>query len=212
MTVIRPSRPSDRGALQTLWKTVFGDEDRYIETFFRLFFGPGTAAVAESDGQIAAAAHCVPFGGARYIYAVGTHPLWRGRGLGRAVTLAAAENGPAYLCPSSPALMDWYVSMGARAVSFRRLPPPPEELSPISPAEYAARRETLLAGTPHVGYSPAILELFSLDGGFYTGPGDSLWAVEKGSVREALPTAAGGEPYILGLNNAPPLYWGLTLD
>lgn len=211
MTRIRPSRLSDREALQALWKMVFGDDDRYIETFFRLFFGPGTAAVAESEGQITAAAHCIPFGSARYIYAVATHPLWRGRGLGRAVTLAAAGSGPAYLCPADRTLMDWYISMGARIVSFRRLSPLPAALAPIAPAEYAARRERLLAGTPHAGYSPAILELFSLDGGFYAGPDNSLWAVENGSVREALPTAPGGEPYILGFNNAPPLYWGLTL-
>ena len=209
---VRFSRPGDEPALKALWKVVFGDEDRFIDTFFQTIYTPGSAAVAEVDGFIAAAAYVIPFGAARYIYAVGTHPDYRGRGLGKAVTLAAADGKAAYLCPADASLADWYArEMGAEPVSYRRNTVLPTGLAPIPRSEYAARREALLAGTPHTEYTPEILALFSLNGGFFAGEDGSVYAAEDGLVREALPAEPGGEPYIWGLNGAPPIYWGITL-
>ena len=197
-----------------LWKIVFGDEDQFIHAFFREIYVPGTAAVAEADGQIVSAAYVIPFGAARYIYAVGTHPRRRGRGLGKAVTLAAADGLPAYLCPADEGLRSWYArEMDAKPVSFRRKTELPVGLTPISSAEYAARREALLEGIPHAEYSPGILSLFSLYGGFYARKDGSIYAVEDGIVHEALPCSSGpgDDPYIYGLNDAEPIHWGITL-
>ena len=36
--------------------------------------------------------------------------------------------------------------------------------------------------------------------------------MEGDETREALPCRFGEEPYILSLNGAPPIYWGLTLE
>jgi len=209
----RPSRPGDEGALRRLWQTVFGDDDAFLDVFFREIYIPGMAFVIEDGGVIAAASYAVPFGAYRYIYAVATHPVCRGRGYGRAVTLAAAGDGPAYLHPAGEDLQRWYADMGFVPVSWRRTTAAPGDLTPLTPAEYDARREALLSGTPHASYSPGILALFGLGGGFYADRDDRLWAIgADGSVQERLPAPAGGEPYIYAIGTQEPLYWGLTLE
>lgn len=212
MTELRPSRSGDEAALRRLWKAVFGPEEAFIDLFFRKLYAPGSAALAEVDGEIVSAAYVIPFGEARYIYAVGTHPAYRGRGLGKAVTLLAAGEEPAYLYPADQGLRDWYMrSLGALPVNCRPVFDAPRELRPISPEEYAARREALLQGTPHAQYPPAVTELFALYGEFYTDGSGGIWALEDGAVREALPCRFSDEPFLLGLNGAAPIYWGLTL-
>jgi len=212
MGELRLSRPGDEKTLKALWKDVFGDGEAFIELFFREVYTPGMAAVAAEDGKIVSAAYAVPFGEALYIYAVGTRAEYRGRGLGKAVTLLAAGGRAAYLCPAEPSLFGWYQrEMGAEPVSRRAPAAPPEKLAEISPEEYRARREAMLSGVPHAAYSDGILKLFSLSGGFFAGEDGSLWAMEDGRVHEALPPSPGGEPYILGINGAGPIYWGLTL-
>ena len=209
----RPSRPGDEPGLKALWSAVFGDTEAFIDTFFRAVYTPGMAAVAERDGQIVSAAYRVPFGPYAYIYAVGTLPAYRGRGLGRAVTLAAAGGGPAYLLPASPGLRAWYErSMGAKPAGLVFPAELPRERRPVSAEEFAARREDLLAGVPHAVYSPGLLELFSLEGAFYAGPDGSVYAAEGDTALEALPLRGEGEKKLLGLNGAPEVCWGLTFQ
>ena len=76
----RFSRPGDEPGLRELWKRVFGDSDAFLDLFFREIYVPGMAALVEEGGRIVSAAYCVPFGEARYIYAVATAPEHRGRG------------------------------------------------------------------------------------------------------------------------------------
>ena len=212
VTGLRHSRPGDEAALRRLWAAVYGPEEVFMNGFFDSVYVPGSAAVADADGDIVAAAYVIPFGQARYIYAVGTHPDYRGRGFGKAVTLLAARDEPAYLCPADDGLRDWYIrAMGATVVNRRPVFSAPEDLSPISAAEYAARREALLSETPHASYPPAVLKLFCLFGEFYADGKGGIWAMEDGEIREALPCRFSDEPFLLGLNHAPPLYWGLTL-
>ncbi len=204
--------PGDEPGLRRLWAAVFGPEKAFIDLFFRSVYAPGTAAVAEEDGRIVSAAYVVPFENARYIYAVGTHPDHRGHGFGKAVTLLAAGDGPAYLCPADPGLREWYIrSMGAAVVNRRPVYGLPEDLSPVTAGEYHARREELLSGVPHAVYTPAVLDLFALYGGFYADGKGGIWAMAEDQIMEALPCRFSEEPFILGLNGAPPLYWGLTL-
>lgn len=209
----RPSREGDEHALKALWKEVFGDTDEYIDTFFREIYRPGMASVIEQDGEIAAAAYAVPFGEYRYIYAVATKPEYRGRGYGRAVTLAASGGEPAYLCPANATLRCWYaLSMRARTVSYRSDVPLPESLREITAEEYNNRREAWLDGIPHAQYSDGILNLFSVAGAFYRGEQGDIYAASGGTVYEALPARAGDEPFLMGLNGAEPIYWGLALE
>ena len=87
MTGPRFSRSGDEAGLRTLWKQVFGDSNVFLDTFFREIYVPGMAAVMEDEGVIVSAADCVPFGAARYIYAVATDPAYRGRGCAKAACL-----------------------------------------------------------------------------------------------------------------------------
>ena len=213
MTGPKFSRSGDEAGLRALWKQVFGDSDVFLDTFFREIYVPGMAAVMEDQGVIVSAAYCVPFGAARYIYAVATDPAYRGRGFGRAVTLAAADGKEAYLCPASPELRCWYMeTMGAVPASCCAPLSPAGMLTPISAEEFVRRREALLGDRPHAEYTPGILALYALDGGFYSDENGAVCAVSRdGTVNELLPCPEGGEPYILALNGAKPIYWGLTL-
>ena len=83
MTALRKSRPGDVRGLRKLWEIVFGPEEAFTEVFFREMYRPGSAAVAEENGVIVSAAYGVDFGTDRYIYAVGTRPDHRGRGISR---------------------------------------------------------------------------------------------------------------------------------
>ena len=209
----RPSREDDEKSLKALWHEVFGDTDVYIDTFFRELYRPGMASVVEEDGKIVAAAYAVPFGAVRYIFAVATKPEYRGRGYGRAVVLAAAGGEPAYLCPASATLRCWYaLTMRAKTVSYLSNAPLPAVCRKITAEEFRARREVWLDGIPHAKYSDGILRLFSVTGEFFCGEHGDIYAVDGGRVCEALPARAGDEPFLMGLNGAEPIYWGLALE
>ena len=209
----RPSRKGDEKSLKALWHEVFGDTDVYIDTFFRELYRPGMASVVEEDGKIVAAAYAVPFGAVRYIFAVATKLEYRGRGYGRAVVLAAAGGEPAYLCPASATLRCWYaLTMRAKTVSYRSNAPLPAVCRKITAEEFNTRREAWLDGIPHAKYSDGILRLFSVTGEFFCGEHGDIYAVDGGRVCEALPARAGDEPFLMGLNGAEPIYWGLALE
>ena len=209
----RPSRKGDEKSLKALWHEVFGDTDFYIDTFFRELYRPGMASVVEEDGKIVAAAYAVSFGAVRYIFAVATKPEYRGRGYGRAVVLAAAGGEPAYLCPASATLRCWYaLTMRAKTVSYRSNAPLPAVCRKITAEEFNTRREAWLDGIPHAQYSDGILRLFSVTGEFFCGEHGDIYAVDGGRVCEALPARAGDEPFLMGLNGAEPIYWGLALE
>ena len=72
--------------------------------------------------------------------------------------------------------------------------------------------EVWLDGIPHAKYSDGILRLFSVTGEFFCGEHGDIYAVDGGRVCEALPARAGDEPFLMGLNGAEPIYWGLALE
>ena len=67
--------------LKKLWKTVFGDSDSFIDTFFQIAFSPDRCRFTEENGEIICALYwfdCEYDGGKlAYIYAVAT-PLRQG--------------------------------------------------------------------------------------------------------------------------------------
>lgn len=120
---------------------------------------------------------------------------------------------PAYLCPASATLRCWYaLTMRARTVSYRSSVPLPAVRRKITVEEFCARREVWLDGIPHAKYSDGILKLFSVTGEFFCGEHGDIYAVDDGRVCEALPARAGDEPFLMGLNGAEPIYWGLALE
>ena len=72
-------------SLKRLWKTVFGDSDAFLDSFFRIAFSPDRCKYLEENGETVCALYwfdCSFEGGKlAYIYAVATHPEHRGKGL-----------------------------------------------------------------------------------------------------------------------------------
>ena len=102
--------------------------------------------------------------------------------------------------------------MRAKTVSYRTDTPLPAVRRKITAAEFNERREIWLDGIPHAKYSDGILKLFSVTGEFFCGEHGDIYAVDGGRVCEALPARAGNEPFLMGLNGAEPIYWGLALE
>lgn len=211
MEKLRLAERGDIPALRALWQLVFGDTDEFLDVFFELLFPDCRTAVIEEDGRIVAAAYAIALENIRYIYAVATHPDFRGKGYGEAVTCAAAGGEPACLYPASEGLRGWYERrMGAVSVPMApcRTARPLDE---ISAEEYGSARERLLKDIPHAVYTPAFLCFFARFGRFYK-TAEGVCAVDgEGNIKEALPGMETA-PFHMGLNAAPLMYWGLVLD
>ncbi len=229
----REIRPEDHGALVALWHGVFGDPVVCVEEFLRVLPEIGSGVAAFENGRLVGAAYIVTAFHLRegeksrrcgYLYAVAVEPAARGRGLGAALSQAAAALGGArgapliFTRPAEPGLYAWYERvLGARSVqSFAACEwdsAPGSAVRPLDPADYGLRREALLAGRAHLVPEPAALrfEAFNLSvygGGLYAvGDGIAAAYVEDGTaeVRELLgapPEAAASLGAFLGAERA----------
>lgn len=144
--------------LKALWKTVFGDSDFFIDTFFEVAFSPDRCNFFAEDGQIVSALYwldCAYEGGKlAYIYAVATHPAHRGKGLASRLLqdthglLKARGYAGAVLKPAN-GLFPFYERLGyvtSGFVSFFEADAgaEPIPLKPLSAAEHALLRRQLL--------------------------------------------------------------------
>lgn len=176
MTNIRTSVPGDIPALRELWQLAFGDSGPYVDNFFDTYYQPERMLVLEEDGVVRAmtawfdTTFVVPEAGefrAAYLYAVATHPACRSRGLaGRLLAWADEwfrERGiPAVTTvPAQPSLHKFFGANGFREcfelfegkLTPEELPAAKEKwFVPVTPGEYGAVREELLAGTAHIAY------------------------------------------------------------
>lgn len=196
---IRVSRPEDVPAQRELWQLAFGDEEDYIDNFYRTYYRPEQMLVLEEEGVVRAmtawfdTVFCLPEGDVRaaYLYAVATHPGSRGRGMSGAL-LAWADDyfrslgiSAVTTVPARPSLHDFFGANGFREcfrldktrLEAEQLPVDgPVRLDRVSAAEYGRVREQLLAGTAHIAYPLPALEMQAgccrVDGGgLYTGEG-----------------------------------------
>lgn len=209
-TEICEIRPEHSAGLIKLWHRVFGDPEALAASFLRLLPEMGGGVAAFADGELAGAAYIVTgltVGRKRaaYLYAVAVYPAFRGLGLGRRLSAAAAELGRArgadFVCtlPAEAGLYEWYEScIGTRCALYRRREEIPAREGPepmlLSPAAYNARREELLVGLPHLSLSDAAIGYESINcrcfgGGLYAvGGGIAAAYVEEGRavLREVL--------------------------
>ena len=230
---VREIQPGDREALVALWCGVFGDPRACVEEFLRLLPEMGGGVAAFEDGRLIGAAYIVTGlqllegGKSRrcgYLYAVAADEAYRRRGVGAALSRAAAALGRArgaeLICtlPAEDGLYGWYERvLGARCALHRVRrcfdSAPGVPVRPLAPADYLARREALLAGRPHLAPEPAAMayEAFSLGaygGGLYAlGGGIAAAWVEDGlcTVFELLgeaPEAAASLAAFLGAERA----------
>ena len=155
--LLRPATEGDREQIIKIWQEAFGDGEGFIEAM--LSCGLMESAVGtEMDGAL----RCCMFafdglkiGGmpAAYLYALCTEKAYRGRGLGQAVTMYAAEAAltrgaeAVFLRPGDEALERWYSDvLGAvptargREQIFRPSLPAVKKARELSPEEYLRLR------------------------------------------------------------------------
>ncbi len=83
--IIRRANASDRASLMALWRSVFSEEEDFLQRFFRLRFCSENCLLLEEKGIIAAAVHTFPvrgigFGEGIYLVGAATDPAFRRRG------------------------------------------------------------------------------------------------------------------------------------
>ena len=219
MAIVRPSVPADIPAQRQLWQLAFGDDEAYVDNFYTAYYRPERVLVLEEAGAVRAmtawfdTAFVVPGRGkfrAAYLYAVATHPEWRGRGLAgellaRADGFFRAWDIPAVTTvPAEPSLHNFFGGNGFRECfvhgQFRydrpAAPVPAEgELEALSPAAYAALREERLAGRAHIALSPEVTAYQA--GACALSPGGGLYALDTPRGRAALCAEGMGDGSLL---------------
>lgn len=229
---LRRALPEDIPALSALWKKVFGDSDEYISAFYAALPSLGAAVAAECDGVVCGMAHALMCslypGGTKcaYIYAVAVDERFRHRGLGAALTCAAAELGRELgaetICtePAEPSLYSWYERILSAKPALRRsrraIPAVQGEAEKISAYEYGVLRERLLRGKLHIVLPHEWLELqgvlFEEMGGAYFRHGDDICAAFPLDGRCLIQELLGGDSLAsavcaeMGLNEAEIFY------
>ena len=160
-----------------LWQLAFGDDGAYVDNFYQTYYKPERMLLLEEDGVVQSMTAwfdtqlVLPGEGrfrAAYLYAVATDPAARGRGLAGRLLAGADEyfRGLAIpavtTVPAEPSLHNFFGANGFRecftlfqeALDPGELPAPAWDnpLRPVSPAEYGAVREKILADCPHIAY------------------------------------------------------------
>ena len=145
--------------LRQLWKLAFGDTDAFLDGFFGTAFSFDRCRWIEADHRIVAALYWFDcrFQGEKlaYLYAVATHPDYRGRGLCRKLManvhdlLAQQGYNSVMLVPADEGLREMYRKMGYETCSSISeisctAADLAVEIRNVSPEEYAALRRKLL--------------------------------------------------------------------
>ena len=124
--MIRFSLYDDIPAMTALWQEAFGDDESFINAFFKSFYTPQNVPVFVIDGEIAAMLFLLDgelsIGGKRYpayyLYAASTKKSHRGKGLMTELldfsARTAADRGQAFIClkPGEKELFDFYEKRG----------------------------------------------------------------------------------------------------
>lgn len=124
--MIRFSLFDDIPAMTALWQEAFGDDESFINAFFKSFYSPQNVPVFVIDGEIAAMLFLLDgemsVGGKRYpayyLYAASTKKSHRGKGLMTELldfsARTAADRGQAFIClkPGEKELFDFYEKRG----------------------------------------------------------------------------------------------------
>ena len=178
--------------LKELWKIVFGDTASFLNNFFQVAFSPDRCRNIEEDGKVICSLYwfdCQYEGGKlAYIYAVGTHPDHRGKGLATQLMkethahLKALGYAGAVLKPATSKLFSFYEHLGYVTSGYIRrftvsASDSPAELKELSAAEYGLLRRQFLPENG-IRQEGATLDLLSTFASFYATE-DALFCVSK---------------------------------
>ncbi len=188
---------ADIPRLRLLWKEAFGDDDSFLDAFFTTAFSPDRCRCIWENAQPAAALYWFDceyaYGKIAYIYAVATHPDFRGQGLCRRLMadthrlLQENDYAGAVLVPGENGLFAMYEKMGYRPFSgmdcFVSAAGQALPLQALTAQDYAERRRQLLPAGGVV-QEQENLAFFSCFARFYKGE-NCLLAVaeESGNLR-----------------------------
>ncbi len=171
----------DLEGLKEIWKKSFGDEDRFIDQYFRSRDWINQTAVLLQDGRSVSMLTMIPVDligahgekcRAAMIYAVATHPDFQKRGFADQLiefsnkTLQSKLVSATVLVPATAELFHFYEKRGYRNGFFLREAvldcreikkqagpnPPPCRITPIEPSEYNRLRREQLAGQSYLDY------------------------------------------------------------
>lgn len=162
---------NDSFELIHLWRTCFGDEKEYIESFFKSFGDRIKVAFRREDGRIVSALYCLPAKlvsdensvEAWYIYAVATLPEYRKRGFASGLieeVKSLKDEKPAlFLTPSNEKNRAFYQSLGFSdsfynySFEYNKTKNVPEVvLREATHEELFSMRESCLENIPHVSW------------------------------------------------------------
>ncbi len=159
----RRARQEELPAICALWQAVFGDAPEEAEGYLRRFVGLENQFVAAEKTGPVAILSAVPCSCAAspgvYLFALGTSPAKRGRGL-MAELMAYAEAechaaGAAFACliPAEASLFGYYQSRGYQSMQARALVYPAQQKPgaalrrvELNPVHLAEQRRCFLAG------------------------------------------------------------------
>lgn len=189
---------SDIAGLRQLWKLAFGDTDAFLDSFFGTAFSENRCHILKMKEQVAAALYWFDceYGGrkAAYVYAVATHPEFRGRGLcrqlmGEAHSLLKEQGYDAVLLvPQDTGLRKMYAAMGYRdatsVAEFSCEAGKPVAMTEVDVREYAVLRRQYLpeGGVVQEGGNLRFLSTYAK---FYDGA-DFVAAVSGDQILELL--------------------------
>ena len=156
--------------LKQLWHLAFGDSETFINFYFDNAYAPERCRYLAEGNRITAALHWLDgsYKGQKfaYLYAVATHPDFRGMGLCRKLMALTHEDlrnqgyAGALLMPAESGLREMYGKMGYRdccsvsEISVSAGTPIP--LRKIRPEEYAALRRRFLPTGSLIQEDPSI--------------------------------------------------------
>lgn len=182
MVEIRPSRAEELKEQKALWKVAFGDDEAYIDLFYRTCAKPEDIMVLTEDGVLCSMLALLPLElslpngetlTSAYVYALATDPNARKQGYGRAllqyVELYLRERNVDCITvvPAEASLFKFFETVGfGECFANRKLellesmvPPAPagSHLEEVDAAAYGELRERLLSGIFHTRYGEKLL-------------------------------------------------------
>ena len=190
--------PNDIIGLRQLWKLAFGDTEEFLDKFFSTAFAPERCHVLKQEGQIVAALYRFDCSMGEqklaYLYAVATHPDFRGQGLCRRLMgqthgmLKEQGYDGVLLVPQDGGLRKMYAAMGYQdATSVAEFSCEAGEALPMAAVDadaYATLRRKFLPekGVVQEGENLRFLDTYAC---FYQGS-DFLAAVSGKQIVELL--------------------------
>lgn len=192
MIQIHHARPDEIAAAEALWADTFGDGPEFQQSFYRLCAPEGPLVLTE-DGALCSMLvlpelALVLADGRRlragYIYALATAPERRGQGCAAMLleTAAGLARNRGLDClltvPAQPSLFRFFARCGFRPDFYCKEETAAPKAAPteqVSPEDYAALREGLLAGFPHTAYAPGQL---AFQQAMCLNPGSGLYRLE----------------------------------